>query len=180
MRTAHALTPLAGLLLAAAAPAWAQPPAPAPAPAVAALPAVGAVVRDVAGGAVGTVVSADAAAVIIDTGANRVALAPASFAFGPAGPVITPTRAELDAGAAAALAEAVAATSAAIVRGAAVSGPEGAAFASVEAVEGDLVTVKSGAVLAKLPRAAFALDPARGLIIAMTAAELKAAVAGAK
>jgi hypothetical protein len=62
--------------------------------------------------------------------------------------------------------------------GAAVTDPKGGKVGTVEAVAGNLVTVATATTKAQLPKTAFA-QGANGLMIAMTASELEAAVKNA-
>jgi preprotein translocase subunit YajC len=161
---------LAALSLASlAAPAAAQP---APAAAIKA----GTIVKDTAGGEVGTVASVEGQYVTVKTDRNEVRLPATSFTPVEGALLFGMTRDQLNAE----VDKAKAAADAKIVAGAAVTGAAGASVGTIEAVDAEAVTLKlpSGA-LVKLPRAAVAGGPS-GLITSATLADLEAAAKSAQ
>ena len=179
---------LATAFLTTSAAAFAQVPAPAPAasaaapaPAAGMAPAAsatagvtaGASVADSKGGAVGTIASVSGDVAVLDTGTVKASIPVASFAKTDKGLVIGMTKAELEAAAQGAQAQA----NAALKPGTAVIDAKGGSVGTIEAVEGDMVTVATPNVKAKLPKSAIAMGP-NGAVISMTQAQLEAAAKG--
>lgn len=163
---------LKSLSLAAASLAVPAAPVFAQAPAQPVGAAVGMPVKDSAGGEVGTVQSVDGQFVVIRTDRHEVRLPMSSLTPHQGRLLIGMTRADLNAQVDRMLAQ----SAAAIAPGATVRGSGGVEVATVEAVEGELVTLKlMSGELVRLPKSGVAAGP-DGLVIGMTAAELKAAV----
>jgi preprotein translocase subunit YajC len=172
---------LASLALAAAAPAAAQTPGTTPAtpgtaaqaPGAAASIAAGAIVRDTAGGEVGTVTKVDGQYLILKTDKHEVKLPVSSFTPAAGGLLFGLTRDQLNAE----VDRTLAANNAKIAPGAAISGAAGTPLGTIEAVDAQFVTVKlaSGGSV-RLPRASVAAG-ATGVVTSLTAAELQAAAA---
>jgi hypothetical protein len=141
--------------------------------------AVGATVKDTAGGTVGTVTAFEGGNVTVDTGKNKVAIPETSFAKTPDGPLLGMTKDQLDTAVESAAAESKARLMAAIVPGADVLGSAGSVIGKIEKVEGELVMLTSAAGSANVPISGLALRP-DGLHFGMTAEEFTAAVAAAK
>ncbi len=143
-------------------------------PAIAAV-TTGAVVKDTAGGEVGTILKVEGDQLVLKTDKHEVRLPVASFTATDSGALFGMTRdqlnAEVDKSAAAAAAQ--------IVAGAKVKGPTGAEVGTIEAVDAQFVTLKlaSGATV-RAPRTAFAGGPA-GPVTSLTADQLEAAAKGA-
>ena len=135
---------------------------------------VGATVHDPQGGEVGKIESIAGENVIVDTGTNKATLPKSAFGTGAKGPVISATKAQLDALVTAAAAKADAALTAALVPGAPVHGKSGALVGTVKEVNGDQVVIERPEGLVTLLKPAFAAGP-NGLVISITAAELQAA-----
>lgn len=173
-----AQAPAAGALpgtgMPAAAPAAsASGAATAAAPATASV-AAGASVMDTKGGVVGTIASVSGDVAVVDTGTVKASIPVASFAKSDKGLLLGMTKAELEAAAAGAQAQA----NAALKPGTAVIDAKGGSVGTIEAVEGDMVTVATPKVKAKLPKSAIAMGP-NGAVISMTQAQLEAAAQGA-
>lgn len=166
MRIKYPLT-LAAAALALAAPAYGQTPA-----AAQAAISAGAVVKDTAGGNVGTIVATDAGFATVKTDRHEVRLPATSFTKVDTGYIIAMTQVELNAAVEKSLAEAAASLAA----GAVVRDPQGGTVGTVEAVDAEFVTVKLAKTSVKLPRAAVAVGPT-GPVIGNTAAELEAKAA---
>ncbi len=137
----------------------------------------GASVFDTQGGAVGTIEAVNGDLAVVSTGANKVSLPVSSFGQGENGPVIALTKAQLDQAASGAKASAEAELRAKIVPGASIYGSGGQVVGTVESVEGEFVTLAVGDQKAKLPISSVTAGPS-GPMIAMSAADLRAAVAG--
>lgn len=144
----------------------------------AALPEVkaGAQVFDASGAAVGTVEAVSGNVATVSTGTNKAGLPLSAFGQGDKGLVIGMTKAELDAAATAATAKAVSDIRAQLSPGAVIYGADNVVVATVETVDADFATLNVGEAKAKLPLSAFTIG-AQGPQIAMTSAQLKAAVA---
>ncbi|HVI97893.1 MAG TPA: hypothetical protein VM657_02380 [Sphingomonas sp.] len=165
-----------GASLLVASPAMAQN---APAASQAAKPVAGAVIYDPQGGEIGTIESVTAEAVVVNTGTNQVALPPAAVGSNEKGLVASTTKADLDAAAAKAHADAQAHLQALLSPGTAVNSSDGQPVGTVKAADPQYVTVTtSQGVDVKLPANAFSVGQTGGLTIAMTAANFNAAVAG--
>ena len=137
--------------------------------------AAGAKVGDPAGGAVGTIVSADAGYGVVKTDKHEVRLPATSFTKVDSGYIIAMTQAELNAAVEKSLAEAASA----IAVGATVRDPQGGVVGTIEALDEQFATVKLAKIAVKLPRTAFAVGP-EGPVIGNTAAELEAQAAAAE
>lgn len=135
----------------------------------------GMTVMDTAGGQVGTIESVTTDNAVIATGANKVALPLTSFGMGAKGPVIGLTRVELDAAAEKAAANAAAALRAQMLPGVAVFGSQGNTLGTIKAVDGEYLVLTTASGDARLPLVAIG-NGQRGLMVNMTAAELKAAI----
>lgn len=176
---------LTGVVLAAANIAAAQTPAPNAAPAAAPATAAaqlqpGATVYDTSGAEAAKIESVSGDAVIVDTGTNKLAIPVASFGPGTNGPVLTTTKAQLDAAASQAANEAKAALMAKMVPGTEIRGQSGqTVIGSVKAIEGDLVLVTTPKGDVKVPATAFKAGPT-GLLLQMSATDFDAAVAASK
>ena len=167
--------------LAAAGPAVAQTTAPAPAaPATAAAQVkAGATVYDTSGGQIGTIDQVNGGVVIVNTGTNKVGVPIASFGPGPNGPRLSSTKAELDAAAVQGAAQAKAQLQALLVAGTPVKGTGGTVLGTVKSANDQAVTVTTADGDVQLPASGFAAGP-DGLVVGITAADLKAAVAASK
>ena len=152
--------------------------AAAPATTAAAQIKPGATVYDTSGAQAATIVSTSGDLVVVSTGTNKISLPMASFAAGPNGPVVSVTKAQIDAAAVQANAQAAAALKTQLVAGATVHGSGGASAGTVKTVGADTVVVATPSGDASLPLTAFSSTP-QGVTIAMSAAELNAAVAAA-
>jgi hypothetical protein len=170
---------LASVALSGAAAAQTTGPAAAPAASAASQVVAGATVYDTAGAEAAKIDSVKDGLVVVSTGTNKVTLPIASFAAGAKGPVVSVTKAQLDAAATQGAAQQKQALTAALVPGAAVKGSGGTPAGTVKSVTGGnvLLTTPSGDAL--LPMTAFAVVDG-GLTIGMTAEELTAAIAAAK
>lgn len=166
MRLRILATSVSAALLLGSAAALAAPPQLSP----------GMTVMDTAGGQVGTIDSVTTDNAVIATGAHKVALPVASFGMGAKGPIIALTRVELDAVAEKAAANAAAALRAQMLPGVAVFGSQGNNLGTIKAIEGDYLVLVTASGDAKLPLAAIGSGQ-KGLMVNMTAAELKAALA---
>ncbi|MGE3746755.1 MAG: hypothetical protein AB7G25_13800 [Sphingomonadaceae bacterium] len=135
---------------------------------------VGAAVSDTAGNPVGTIDSVSGDLAVVSTGTNKVSLPVSSFGLGTKGPIIALTKAQLDAAANSAKADAKAELMAQLTQGATVFGSAGSAIGSIDAVDTQFVTVMVDDQKVKLPIESFSKG-AQGAVIGMTADELKAA-----
>jgi len=138
----------------------------------------GAAVSDTSGNPVGTIESVSGDLAVVSTGTNKVSLPVSSFGQGTKGPIIAMTKAELDAAASGAQANARNELIAQLTAGASVYGSDGASVGTVDAADAQFVTLNLGDQKAKLPIESFSKG-AQGPVIGMTAADLKAAVGGA-
>ena len=164
---------LTGIALATATVASAQTP-------VAAQLKAGATVYDTSGAEAAKIDSVTADAVIVDTGTNKLAIPASSFGAGATGPVLTTTRAQLDAAAAQAAAQDKAALMAKLVPGTEIRGHAGqTVVGSVKSVTGDLVLVTSPNGEVNVPATSFKAGPT-GVLIQMSADEFNKAVAASK
>ncbi len=167
---------LASFALSGAAMATAQaaPPAAAPATAAAQVKA-GASVFDTSGAQAATIESVSGDLVVVSTGTNKVTMPMASFAAGPNGPVVSVTKAQLDAAAVQAAAQASAALKTALVTGAPVHGNGGMVLGTIKTV-GDpnivVATPKNGDV--SVPLTLFSAGKA-GVTINLNQTEFDAA-----
>ncbi|MBB3861144.1 preprotein translocase subunit YajC [Novosphingobium hassiacum] len=178
-KTAFILSCAAPLALLAV-PASAQAQAPAStAKAAAASVTVGATVYDTSGAEVGKIKSVTAPNFVIDTGTTTATLALTSLGTSPKGPVLAMSKADLDAAATRAAADASAALASSIVVGAAVHASDGTTALGkiAEVAEADFV-LDTGKTKVKLPKSSVAQGSA-GLMIGMTAQEFADATASA-
>jgi len=152
-------------------------PAPAAAPAAAPAVAPGATIYDTAGGVVGTVESVTGGNAVINTGSIKAGVALTSLATGPKGPIMSMTKAELEAAAGQSAAQAAADFKAKLVAGSAVYGTGGASLGTIKAVDAQFVTLTTAKGEAKLPIAGFGPGP-NGVTLGMTAEQLDAAMGG--
>ncbi len=138
----------------------------------------GSTVTDTAGGQVGTIDSVSAGVAIVNTGTNKVGIPVASFAVTEKGPVLGMTKAQLDAAASQASAQAAAALKAQLTPGATVYGKAGASVGTIKEADDQYVTITMARGPVKLPVSVFSKGES-GPMIAMTADELNKAVAAA-
>jgi preprotein translocase subunit YajC len=143
-------------------------------PAAAAVTA-GAVVKDTAGGVVGTITKVEGDHLMLKTDKHEVRLPVASFTATESGALFGMTQAQLNAE----VDKAQAAAAAQIVVGATVKGAAGATVGTIEAVDANLVTLKlvSGKSV-RLPRSSVGGGP-NGPVIGLTAEEIEAAAKNA-
>ncbi|OWK31524.1 hypothetical protein [Sphingomonas dokdonensis] len=182
-----AATPLAANAQATQAPASPMPATPgaqaapgtatAPTAPTATAPTVGGTVYDAQGGMVGTIASTDGTNAVVDTGTVKAAIPLTSFGTGPNGPMLTMTKAELEAAAGQGAAAAAQNFRSQLSAGASVYGVGGASLGTIKAVDGEFVTVTTEKGDARLPLGSFGPGP-QGVTIGMTAAQLDAAMAG--
>lgn len=177
-----AATPLAAhAQTAAPAPEAATQAAPAtgaaPAATTGAAPTVGATIYDAQGGVVGTIASTDGTNAVVDTGTNKAAVPLTSFGTSPKGPTLGMTKAELDAAAGQATAQATADFKSKLVAGTTVYGTGGASLGTIKTVDAQFVTLTTPKGDAKIPVGSFG-PGAQGVTIGMTAAQLQAAMGG--
>ena len=145
-----------------------------------AAPTVGDTVYGPEGNEVGTVTSADATTVVIDTGAHQAPVPANVLAEGPNGPVISVTKATLNQIMDAQVAEANAKRDAALVAGAMVHSADDVMLGNVASVEGDnvVVTLSDGSIA--LLREHFTV-PENGILTArFSAAQIAESVAAAQ
>lgn len=144
--------------------------------AIAANPAVkaGSTVSDTSGAPVGTIESVNGDLAVVSTGTHKVSLPVSAFGQGDKGPIISMTKAQLDAAASGAQASAKQEVAAQLAAGASVYGSDGAVVGTVDSTDAQFATVNVGEQKVKLPLDSFSKG-AQGAVIGMTAAELKAA-----
>lgn len=144
--------------------------------AIAANPAVkaGAAVSDTSGNPVGTIESLNGDLAVVSTGSNKVSLPVSAFGQGEKGPVIAMTKAQLDAAASGAKANAKQEITAQLSAGASIYGSDGAVVGTVDSTDAQFATLNIGDQKVKLPLDSFSKG-GQGAVIGMTAAELKAA-----
>lgn len=170
-------TLLTGVALAAATVATAQ--VPTPAASVTSQLKAGATVYDTSGTEAAKIESVTADAAIVDTGTNKLAIPISSFGAGANGPVLTTTKAQLDAAAGQADAEAKAALMTKLVPGTQIRGQAGqTVIGSVKSVANELVLVTTPKGDVNVPATSFKAD-ANGLLLQMSAEDFNAAVAAA-
>lgn len=163
------------LLATLAAPAAVAQTAPAPA---AAAPTVGATIFDPQGGEAGTIDSVTAQAVVINTGANKVAVPPSAIGTSAKGPTVSMTRAQLDEAFTQHAAQALEQFKSQLVAGAKVYGTGGSELGAIKATDAETVTITRGGKDVKLPINGFGPGP-HGVTLGMTAVQLDAAIGGA-
>lgn len=145
-----------------------------------AAPAVGDTVYGPQGNEVGTITAADAATVVIDTGAHNAPVPANVLAEGPNGPVISVTKTQLNEIMDAQVAEANAKRDAALVAGAMVHSADDVMLGTVDTVDGDDVVVKLTDGSIALLREHFTV-PANGILTArFSAAQIAQTVAAAQ
>jgi len=159
--------------------ALAQAAAPAQAPATgAATVATGATVYDTSGGVVGTVESTDGTNAVVNTGTVKAAIPLTSLGQGAQGPVLAMTKAQLEAAAGQQQAQASADFKAKLVPGATVYGTGGTQLGTIKSVDASGVTLTTADGPVVLPTSGFGPGP-QGIVLGMTAAQLKAAMTAA-
>lgn len=129
--------------------------------------------------AVGTIVSADADAVVVDTGTHQVPLPPSAFGESEAGPTLNVTKAQLDEMYAQQLAEAEAALEAALVVGAPVMTADAQALGMVDEIledEGNVIIKAEDEQLVTLPVDMLALDQSGSIVALANLADIQAAL----
>lgn len=166
-----------GAALAQAAPAQA-PAAAQTAPAAGAAVTTGATVYDTSGGVVGTVESTDGTNAVVNTGTVKAAIPLTSLGKGAQGPVLAMTKAQLEAAAGQQQAQASAEFKSKLVPGATVYGTGGAQLGTIKSVDASGVTLTTADGDAVLPVTGFGPGP-QGILLGMTAAQLKAAMSAA-
>lgn len=151
------------------------------APDAAAAPAltVGATVYGPENEVVGTIEEVTGGNVVVFTGANRATLPANAFATSESGPLISMTKAQLDAAVEAAAAQNTAAMDAALVAGAPVNSRDGVLVGTVQNVEGDNVTIDLTEGDAVTLQTEHMTADQAGLKLFMTAEEFNAAVSAA-
>jgi len=168
---------LTGLMLSAAPAAFAQDAA-APAPAAAQElkgAAVGATVYGPDEQPAGTIETISGANAVLATGTNKITIPLDRLGKGPNGPTIGLTRAQLDALAGQASAQASAQLEEKLKPGAEVRGTTGAVVGSVKAHDAETVTLTADGKDVRVPLAAISVAEA-GLVLNMTAEQFQAAV----
>ncbi|MBW6525911.1 hypothetical protein KZ813_03585 [Sphingomonas sp. RHCKR7] len=159
--------------------ALAQAAAPAQAPATGgATVATGATVYDTSGGVVGTVESTDGTNAVVNTGTVKAAIPLTSLGKGAQGPVLAMTKAQLEAAAGQQQAQASADFKAKLVPGATVYGTGGTQLGTIKSVDASGVTLTTTDGPVVLPTNGFGPGP-QGIVLGMTAAQLKAAMTAA-
>ncbi|MEH3121307.1 MAG: hypothetical protein PGN16_04875 [Sphingomonas phyllosphaerae] len=166
-----------GAALAQAAPAQA-PAAAQTAPAAGAAVTTGATVYDTSGGVVGTVESTDGTNAVVNTGTVKAAIPLTSLGKGAQGPVLAMTKAQLEAAAGQQQAQASAEFKSKLVPGATVYGTGGTQLGTIKSVDASGVTLTTADGDAVLPVTGFGPGP-QGILLGMTAAQLKAAMSAA-
>ena len=164
---------LTGLMLSAAPAALAQDAA-APAQELKGA-AVGATVYGPDEQPAGTIETISGANAVLSTGANKITIPLDRLGKGPNGPTIGLTRAQLDALAGQASAQASAQLQEQLKPGAEVHGTSGAVVGSVKALDADTVTLSAQGKDVRVPKAAISAAET-GLVINMTAEQFQAAV----
>lgn len=178
-KTAFILSCAAPLALFAGSAAAQSQAAPSAATATTTSVTVGATVYDTSGAEVGKVKSVTAPNFVIDTGTATATLALTSLGASPKGPVLAMSKADLEAAATKAAADASAALASSIVIGASVHASDGTTELGkiAEVAAADFV-LDTGKTKVKLPKSSVAKGDA-GLMIGMTAQEFAAATASA-
>ncbi|WP_394647209.1 hypothetical protein [uncultured Sphingomonas sp.] len=138
----------------------------------------GATVYDTSGGVVGTVESTDGTNAVVNTGTVKAAIPLTSLGKGAQGPVLAMTKAQLEAAAGQQQAQASADFKAKLVPGATVYGTGGAQLGTIKSVDASGVTLTTADGDAVLPVTGFGPGP-QGILLGMTAAQLKAAMSAA-
>ena len=134
----------------------------------------GVAVSDTTGAPVGTIESVNGDLAVVSTGTNKVSLPVSAFGKGDKGPVIAMTKAQLDAAAGSAKANAKAELMSQLNAGSSVYGSDGAVVGTVDSTDAQFATLAIGEQKVKLPLESFSKG-SQGAVIGMTAAELKAA-----
>lgn len=138
----------------------------------------GATVYDTSGGIVGTVESTDGTNAVVNTGTVKAAIPLTSLGKGAQGPVLAMTKAQLEAAAGQQQAQASAEFKSKLVPGATVYGTGGAQLGTIKSVDASGVTLTTTDGDAVLPVTGFGPGP-QGILLGMTAAQLKAAMTAA-
>lgn len=141
-------------------------------------PAVGETVYGPTGAELGKITAGVGSDVVVDTGAHKVAIPPASFARNAKGLMLSATKADVDAFGEQAEAAAKATLAAALVPGATVSGINGKSLGTIKTVEAGLVELTTANGDVKLPSTAFVAEKG-ALKIGMTQEQFDAAVTAA-
>ena len=137
----------------------------------------GATVYGPQGNPVGTIDALDGGNVVVNTGTYTATLAGSAFATSEQGPVISMTKAQLNAAIAKTVEKADERLDAALVAGAPLRGMNGAALGTIASVgEDGLVTVDREEGGFALEKANFSVDD-QGLVLNMSEADLEAALA---
>ncbi|VXD02749.1 hypothetical protein [Sphingomonas sp. 8AM] len=148
------------------------------APAAGAAVTTGATVYDTSGGVVGTVESTDGTNAVVNTGTVKAAIPLTSLGAGAQGPVLAMTKAQLEAAAGQQQAQASAEFKSKLVPGATVYGTGGSQLGTIKSVDASGVTLTTTEGDAVLPVTGFGPGP-QGILLGMTAAQLKAAMSAA-
>ena len=160
--------------------AVAQAPTAVPAASAATQLQPGATVYDASGAEAAKIESVTDAGVSVDTGTNKLTIPAASFGVGANGPVISATKAQLDAAATQAGSQAKAALMAKLTPGAEVRGQAGqTVLGSIKSVTGDLVLVTTRNGDVNVSSSSFLPGPT-GVLLQMSADDFNKAVAAAK
>jgi hypothetical protein len=128
----------------------------------------GATVFDGSGGQVGTVEKISDGNAVLDTGSHKVLLPLSSFGRNERGPILSVTKAELDASAVKAEADAAAALREKLQLGVSVVGLQGSAVGTVKKIDGEFVELATSHGDARIPIKAIGQRPA-GLFLSMSA-----------
>lgn len=139
---------------------------------------VGDTVYDTSGGEIGKVTEKAGNSAIVDTGSHKVAIPANSFGKGDKGPILSATKAQVDAFGQQADDAAAAALAAAMHPGTTVIGVNGATLGTVTSITDGLVELQTPNGAVKLPEKAFIASGA-ALKIGMSEAEFDAAVTAA-
>ena len=172
----------ASVALSATAAAQTAVPTTAPAASATAQVKPGAAIYDTSGAQAATVESVANGLVVVSTGTNKVTLPIASFAAGEKGPVVSVTKAQLDAASVQGAAQSQAALKASLVPGAEVRAASGTTvLGTVKSISEPNVVVATEKGDIAVPSKAFGPGGSgAGVVINMTEAEFAAAVAAVK
>ena len=140
---------------------------------------VGATVHGSDGKPVGTVLATQGDAVLLDTGANQIAIPATAFTTGEQGPALNITKAALDAEYERQMTEQNAKLDAALVVGAEVKTADAQPLGTVQAIEGNNVVLGSDSEPLTMPKEYFAIDQNGGPVVRATMAQIREAVAAA-
>lgn len=169
---------VAALLLAAPAALHAQADVPLPQSAIDAGVAPGAIVYDLDGNTVGRILRVTGSNVVVDTGSNQATLAANGFAYGPSGPIIGTSKAQLDSAVETVKRENEAKLGTALVVGAAAFSQDRVLVGTVKEfdVSGNVVLDRVGGAIT-LPRNQFTTSTDGSLMVRFTNAQFNAALA---